>query len=147
MTTCNRLRCINIGPSNQLSVNKHITTQTTAMLIDIRISIRAICLDHLKTTKIAFLVGFPKTVIRPVRGAGDIRDVHDDVIKWEHFLRYWPFVRGIHRSPVNSPHKGHWCGTLMFRLICAWINGWVNSHEAGDWRRSRAHYDVTLMLS
>ena len=20
---------------------------------------------------------------------------HDDVIKWEHFLRYWPFVRGI----------------------------------------------------
>ena len=27
---------------------------------------------------------------------------HDDVIKWEHFQRYWPFVRGIHRSPVNS---------------------------------------------
>ena len=21
-------------------------------------------------------------------------------------LPYWPFVRGIHRSPVNSPHKG-----------------------------------------
>ena len=31
---------------------------------------------------------------------------HDDVIKWKHFLRYWPFVRGIHRSLVNSPHKG-----------------------------------------
>ena len=31
---------------------------------------------------------------------------HDDVIKWKHFPRYWPFVRGIHRSPVNSPHKG-----------------------------------------
>ena len=30
---------------------------------------------------------------------------HDDVIKWNHFPRYWPFVRGIHRSPVNSPHK------------------------------------------
>ena len=30
---------------------------------------------------------------------------HDDVIKWKHFPRYWPFVRGIHRSPVNSPHK------------------------------------------
>ena len=28
---------------------------------------------------------------------------HDDVIKWKHFPRYWPFVRGIHRSPVNSP--------------------------------------------
>ena len=23
---------------------------------------------------------------------------YDDVIKWEHFPRYWPFVRGIHRS-------------------------------------------------
>ena len=31
--------------------------------------------------------------------------VHDDVIKWKHFPRYWPFVRGIHRSPVNSQHK------------------------------------------
>ena len=28
---------------------------------------------------------------------------HDDVIKWKHFPRYWPFVRGIHRWPVNSP--------------------------------------------
>ena len=28
---------------------------------------------------------------------------HDVVIKWIHFPRYWPFVRGIHRSPVNSP--------------------------------------------
>ena len=31
---------------------------------------------------------------------------HDDVIKWNYFPRYWPYVRGIHRSPVNSPHKG-----------------------------------------
>ena len=30
---------------------------------------------------------------------------HDDVIKWKHFPRRWPFVRGIQRSPVNSPHK------------------------------------------
>ena len=52
---------------------------------------------------------------------------HDDVIKWKHFPRYWPFVRGIHRSPVNSPHKGQWRGALMFTLICARINGWVNN--------------------
>ena len=31
---------------------------------------------------------------------------HYDVIKWKHFPRYWPYVRGIHRSPANSPHKG-----------------------------------------
>ena len=35
---------------------------------------------------------------------------HDDVIKWEHILRYWPFVR----SPAISPHNGKWRGTLMF---------------------------------
>ena len=57
---------------------------------------------------------------------------HDDVIKWKHFPCYWPFVQGIHRSPVNSPHKGQWRGALMFSLICTWINSWVNNHEAGD---------------
>ena len=39
---------------------------------------------------------------------------HDDVIKWKHFPHNWPFVRGIHRSPVNSPHKGQWCEALIF---------------------------------
>ena len=70
---------------------------------------------------------------------------HDDVIKWKHFQRYWPFVRGIHRWPVNSPHKGQWHGGLIFSLICAWMNGWANNREAGDLRSHRAHYDITLM--
>ena len=72
---------------------------------------------------------------------------HDDVIKWKHLPRYWPFVRGIHRSPVNSPHKGQWRWALMFSLICVWINAWVNNREAGDLRRYRAYYDVTVMTS
>ena len=71
---------------------------------------------------------------------------HDDVIKWKHFPHYWPFVRGIHWSPVNSPQKGQWRGALMFPLICTRINGWVNNGDAGDLRRHRAHYDVTVML-
>ena len=71
---------------------------------------------------------------------------HDDVIKWKHFPRYWPFVGGIHRSPVNS-HKGQWRGALMFSLICVWINVWVNNRGAGDLRRYRAHYDVIVMLT
>ena len=65
--------------------------------------------------------------------------------KWNHFPRYWPFVRAIHRWPVNSPHKGQWRGALMFSLICAWINGWVNNRDAGDLRRYSVHYDVTVM--
>ena len=71
---------------------------------------------------------------------------HEDVIKWKNFPHYWPFVRGIHRSPVNSPHKGQWRGALMFSLIYAWIYGWVNNREVGDLRRHRAHYDVTIMM-
>ena len=77
--------------------------------------------------------------------ASHFEQTHDDVIKWKHFPRYWPFVRGIHRSPVNSPHKGQWRGALIFPLICAWINGWVNNRKAGDLRLHRAHYHVIVM--
>ena len=77
----------------------------------------------------------------------DLISSHDDVIKWKHFPRYGPFVRRIHLSPVNSPHKCQWRGALMFSLICVWINGSVNNPEAGDSRRHRAHYDVTVMVS
>ena len=38
---------------------------------------------------------------------------HDDVSKWKHFMRYWPFVRGIHQSPVVPLTKASdvelWC--------------------------------------
>ena len=47
--------------------------------------------------------------------------------------------------PVNSPHKGQWRGALMFSLIYASINDWVNNREAGDLRRQRGHYDVIVM--
>ena len=48
--------------------------------------------------------------------------------------------------PVNSPHKGQWRGAVMFSLICAWINDWINNRDAGDLRRHRGHYDVNVML-
>ena len=72
--------------------------------------------------------------------------IHDDVIKWKHFPRNWPFVRKIHRSPVNFPHKGQWRGALMFSLIYVWINDWANNREAGDLRRQHGHYDVIVMV-
>ena len=74
----------------------------------------------------------------------------ENVSWWRHqmenFPRYWPFVRGIHRSPANSPHKGQWRGALMFSLIRAWMNGWVNNCKAGDLRCQRAHYDGTVIF-
>ena len=71
---------------------------------------------------------------------------HDDVIEWKHFLRYCLFVRGIHRPPVDSPHKGQWLRALMFSLICAWTNCLANNRDAGDLRWYCAHYSVTVMI-
>ena len=80
------------------------------------------------------------------------------------FPRHWPFVRGIHRSPVNAPHKGQWprywpfvnqlAGrfssqrpeTRIFSLTCAWTNAWSNNRDAGGLRRQHAQYDVTVMV-
>ena len=78
---------------------------------------------------------------------------------WRHqmatFPRYWPFVRGIHRSPVNSPHKGHWRGALMFSLIYArtkqsrrrWFETpsrslWRHCNEWPHWSTSWVNFDL-----
>ena len=82
----------------------------------------------------------------PAQSNLSLQDNHHDDVKWNYFPRYWPFVRGIHRSPVNSPDKGQWRGALVLSLICVWINDWVNNREAGDLRRYRAHYDVIVMM-
>ena len=52
---------------------------------------------------------------------------------------------GEFTGPGDFPHKGQWRGALIFSLVCVWINGWVNSREAGDLRRYRGHYDVNVM--
>ena len=51
-------------------------------------------------------------------------------------------------SPVTGEYPAKKPGTQIFRvsLICSWINDWVNNREAGDLRRHRAHYDVTVMI-
>ena len=51
--------------------------------------------------------------------ATHVKISYGDVIKWKHFSRNCPFVRGIHLPLVNSPHKGKWRGALMFSLIYA----------------------------
>ena len=70
-------------------------------------------------------------------------------VRWirKYFPRYWPFVRGIHQSPMRSPHKDPCRGALVFSLVCAWTNGWANNRDAGDLRRLRSHYDVTVRVS
>ena len=71
---------------------------------------------------------------------------HDNVIKWKHSLHYWPSVMGIHCSLVDSPHKSQWHRALVFSLVCACINGWVNNWDACDLRCPHTHYDVAVMF-
>ena len=64
--------------------------------------------------------------------------MHDDVIEWKHFPRYWPFVRRIHRSPVNSPHKGQWRGALMFFFYMR-LNKRLSKQSRGWWFETPSH--------
>ena len=58
--------------------------------------------------------------------------LHDYVIKWKHFPRYWPFVRGIHRSVARSfevffdlrPNK---------RLSKQWWRWWFEAPSCPLW--------------
>ena len=69
------------------------------------------------------------------------QSIDDDVIKWKHFPRYWPFVRGNHRSPVNSPHKGQWheAFDVFFelrpnkRLSKQWWDWWFETPSCPLW--------------
>ena len=73
----------------------------------------------------------------------------DHITWWRHQMEtssaLLALCAGNSPAPVNSPHKGQWGGALMFSLISAWTNGWVNNRDAGDLRRHRVHYDVTVM--
>ena len=71
---------------------------------------------------------------------------HDDVSRWKHFPRYWHFVRGplvTSRYPplTKASDAELWC--CFF--ICTWTNGSASNRDAGDLRRNRAHYGVTVM--
>ena len=71
--------------------------------------------------------GSPMAYIHPdaLQGLYRLGNLRDDVIKWK--------------------HKGQWREALIFSSICARINNWVSNGEAGDLRRYRAHYDVTVI--
>ena len=68
---------------------------------------------------------------------------------WRHqmetFSASLAICAGIHRSLMNSAHRGQWSGALMFSLIYACINVWINNREADDLRRHGTHYDATVM--
>ena len=62
----------------------------------------------------------------------------------EHFPR-WPFCAGNSLVTVEFPTQRPVTRSFYVSLICASINDWGGNREAGDLRRHRAHYDVTVM--
>ena len=69
---------------------------------------------------------------------------------WRHqmetFFKLLALCAGNSPVPGEFPAQRPVTRSLMFSLICARINGWVNKREAGDLRRYRAYYDVIVML-
>ena len=85
---------------------------------------------------------FPENYVNTITYAL-IQCVHDDVINWKRFPRYWPFVWEIHRSPVNSPHKGPVTHTLMLVRITCYTNSRNDRWFETTWRSC----DVIVMSS
>ena len=110
---------------SRVSFNMHILKKTIsyafAWIKRIQISLK---LQWILLTSVNLTMGVQvMTSIRqqaitwPKKSPVHLYYFHDEVIEWKHFPRYWPFGWGIHRSPVNSPHKGQWRGALMWLVI------------------------------
>ena len=83
-------------------------------------------------------------ICKSVQHAGHY-DMHP---RWRHQME--TFFALLALSAGNSPVTGEFPSqrpvALMFSLIDARINLWVNNREAGDLRRHRAHYNVNVMI-
>ena len=93
-------------------------SQTDACNRDARAHLELVCRRHFEVWKLLDFYSNFNEIYSHARVQLTVSQTviwtQDDVIKWKQFPRYWPFVRRIHRSPVNSPHKGQWLGALMF---------------------------------
>ena len=74
---------------------------------------------------------------------------HDDVIKWKHFPRNWPFVRGIHRSGEFPTQRPVTRSFDVFFDLC--LNKRLSKHSWGWWfetlsRSLWRHHNVLYMF-
>ena len=88
--------------------------------------------------------GIPLPVTREP-GTCNFRNWHNDVIKWKHFPRYWPFVRGIHRSRWIPHTKASdaelWCFLRLNKLFGKqWWGWWFETLTRPLWRHRNAFY-------
>ena len=76
-----------------------------------------------------------------------MRAIHDDVIKWNHFPRYWPFVQGINWIPSQRPVTRSFDIFFYLRLNKglskqSWV-WWFETPSRSLWRHCNDtfHYD------
>ena len=68
----------------------------------------------------------------------------------QRWASHWSFritkeAQSLYEERGEFPAQRPMTRNFDVSLICVWTNGWVNNHKAGDLRRYRAHYDVTVM--
>ena len=69
---------------------------------------------------------------------------HDEVMKWTHFSQYWPFVREIHLSPVDSLYKGPMMQSFDISIdnsLCKLLN----KQSRGRWIKTPWSFDIAVM--
>ena len=93
---------------------------------------RDLCLSWVSEEYAAYVAHTRQWIESPLVRGMVTRNNHDDVIKWELFPRNLALCEVIHRSQVDSPHKGQWRRALMLSLSCAWTNGSVK--QSRRWR-------------
>ena len=132
----------NINPINNIQIDRICITSMVHYFSEVNMNIRSswfqMC-DYSRSRRAVFET--PKTYYHTVSAKVTIIFAMMTSSNGNIFR----FVRKIHRSPVNSPHKGQWRGVLMFSLIWVSINGWVINRETGHLRRYHAHYDVNVI--
>ena len=107
-------------------------------------------------TKLVFNIGIQASSVTFYVFAGSLAcdqlrasPVHIEAVK-NHLLRMMAL---LFRNPIWITMMMSSNGNIfrvtgpVFSLICIWINGLVNNREAGELRRYRAHYDVTVMTT
>ena len=58
--------------------------------------------------------------------------LHDDVMTWKFFLKYWPFMRAIHWSPSSTGFPSQKASILSACLVFTWTGCWPNTQIASD---------------
>ena len=68
---------------------------------------------------------------------------------WHHEMEICPALLAlcVGNSQITGEFPSQRPVTWSFDVffICAWPNGWINNQDTDDFRRHRAHYDVTVM--